>query len=53
MILLYLEYRNYNGRDVNHFREVTKLIRAAKGAKRAIRDVELTRYGCYMLVLQF
>ena len=42
----------YNGRDVDdHFREVTKLIRAAKGAKRTIRDVELTRYGCYMLVL--
>src|SRR6266849_8891115 len=42
----------YNGRDVDdHFREVTKLIRAAKGAKRPIRDVELTRYGCYMLVL--
>lgn len=35
----------------DHFREVTKLIRAAKGAKRPIRDVELTRYGCYMLVL--
>ena len=42
----------YNGRDVDdQFREVTKLIRAAKGAKRPIRDVELTRYGCYMLVL--
>ena len=37
----------YNGRELDdHFREVTKLIRAAKGAKRPIRDVELTRYGC-------
>src|SRR5690348_760292 len=42
----------YNGREVdNHFREVTKLIRAGKGAKRPTRDVELSRYACYMLVL--
>ena len=42
----------FNGREVDdHFREVTKLIKAAKGAKRHIRDVELTRYGCYRLVL--
>lgn len=42
----------YNGRDVDdQFREVTKLIGAGKGAKRPVRDVELSRYACYMLVL--
>jgi DNA-damage-inducible protein D len=41
----------YNGRDVDdHFREVTKMIKTAKGATRTIRDVELTRYACYILV---
>jgi DNA-damage-inducible protein D len=42
----------YNGRDVEHeFREATKFIQHGKGVRRPIRDVELTRYGCYMLVL--
>ncbi len=41
----------FNGRDVdNHFREVTKMIRAGKGARRSTRDVELSRYACYILV---
>jgi DNA-damage-inducible protein D len=42
----------YNGHEVDdQFRETTKLIRAGKGAKRPTRDVELSRYGCYMVVL--
>lgn len=42
----------YNGRNVEHeFRETTKFIQHGKGVRRPIRDVELTRYGCYMLVL--
>jgi len=41
----------YNGYDVDdQFREVTKLIGAGKGAKRSVRDVELSRYACYVLV---
>lgn len=42
----------YNGRDVNdHFREVTKISRiGSRGGRREIRDVELTRYACYILV---
>jgi DNA-damage-inducible protein D len=43
----------YNGRDVNvNFRETTKTRRVgSKGGKTDIRDVELTRYACYMVVL--
>lgn len=41
----------FNGRDVDdHFREVTKMIRVGKGARRSTRDVELSRYACYILV---
>src|SRR5437764_15297292 len=43
----------YNGRDVDvNFRETTKTRRVgSKGGKTDIRDVELTRYACYMVVL--
>jgi DNA-damage-inducible protein D len=43
----------YNGREVDlNFREVTKTSKVgSRGGKRAIRDVELSRYACYMLVL--
>jgi len=33
----------------DHFREVTKLIRAGKGAQRPVRDYMLTRYACYLI----
>lgn len=33
----------------NHFREVTKMINLAKGAKRPVRDYMLTRYACYLI----
>lgn len=33
----------------NHFREVTKMINLAKGAKRQVEDYMLTRYGCYLI----
>ena len=33
----------------NHFREVTKMINLAKGARRQVEDYMLTRYGCYLI----
>ena len=43
----------YNGRDVDvNFHETTKTRRVgSKGGKAEIRDVELTRYACYMVIL--
>lgn len=34
----------------DHFREVTKMTKTGKGASRSIRDLELSRYACYILV---
>ena len=31
----------------DHFREVTKMIMAGKGAQRFVKDYMLTRYACY------
>ena len=33
----------------DHFREVTKMIGLAKGAKREVKDYMLTRFACYLI----
>lgn len=42
----------YNGEDVDlNFRETTKISRVgSRKAARSIRDVELSRYACYLVV---
>ncbi|MGN1165824.1 MAG: DNA damage-inducible protein D [Lachnospiraceae bacterium] len=36
---------------LDHFREVTKMITAGKGATRNVRDYMLTRYACYLIAM--
>ena len=45
-----IESCNTSGVPVsNHFREVTKMITAGKGAQRPVKDYMLTRYACYLI----
>ena len=40
------------GFDVDdHFREVTKMVQLGSGAERAVDDVMLSRYACYLVVM--
>ncbi len=40
---------NAGERISNHFVEVNKMIKLAKGAEREIKDIALTRYACYLV----
>lgn len=35
----------------DHFREIPKLVRVGSGAHREVRDYMLTRYACYLIVM--
>ena len=35
----------------DHFREVTKMVQLGSGAERAVDDVMLSRYACYLVVM--
>ena len=43
--------RNSNYDVSDHFIDVNKMINLAKNAVREIQDYKLTRYGCYLIVL--
>lgn len=36
-------------RILDHFREVTKMVALGSGSERAVEDVALTRYACYLI----
>jgi len=40
---------NAGGNLSDHFREVAKMIKIAKGAERKVNDYFLTRYACYLI----
>ena len=41
--------RSQNINVDDHFREVTKMIKLAKGDEREVKDYMLTRYACYLI----
>jgi DNA-damage-inducible protein D len=64
LVLEYAQWRNFakvleramlacrkSGFDIaDHFAEVSKTIKMPKGAKKEVKDYELTRYACYLIV---
>jgi DNA-damage-inducible protein D len=63
-VLDYTQWRNFeqaierairacrnSGQDpADHFAEVSKVIRAGKGARRKVKDYQLSRYACYLII---
>ncbi|MEK7459198.1 MAG: DNA damage-inducible protein D [Patescibacteria group bacterium] len=40
-----------NGNVADHFREVTKMVALGSGAAKAVLDIKLDRYACYLIAL--
>ena len=38
-----------DNRVLDHFRDVTKMVELGSGSERAVEDVALTRYACYLI----
>jgi DNA-damage-inducible protein D len=63
-VLDYTQWRNFeqaierairaarnSGQDpADHFAEVSKMITAGKGARRTVKDYQLSRYACYLII---
>ena len=63
LLLGYSEWRNFliaidkakescrtsGQNEADHFREVTKMVALGSGAERAVQDVAMDRYACYLL----
>src|SRR5215210_5920720 len=63
-VLGYTQWRNFeqassrairacrnSGQDpANHFAEVSKMIPTGKGARRKVKDYQLSRYSCYLII---
>src|SRR5436305_10280420 len=43
--------RNSGQNPNDHFGEAHKMIQAGKGARRGVKDYQLTRYGCYLVAM--
>jgi DNA-damage-inducible protein D len=43
--------RNAGHEVSDHFRDITKMIDIGKGGQRAASDVQMTRFGCYLVAM--
>ena len=42
-------FEGIDNRVLDHFRDVTKMVELGSGSERAVEDVALTRYACYLI----
>src|SRR5207248_5836002 len=43
--------RNSGHQPSDHFRDITKMVDIGSGTMRGIADVQMTRFGCYLLAM--